>query len=94
VASQALDSLGAPAVVCGSWRVPGADRALTGRGRGRARRGSLYAMLHSPRMHLSWGQVAYLCLGAARGMAHLHAHRCLHRDLKSGAPGSSNSLDH
>jgi len=74
--------------------VPGADRALTGRGRGRARRGSLYAMLHSPRMHLSWGQVAYLCLGAARGMAHLHAHRCLHRDLKSGAPGSSNSLDH
>lgn len=50
----------------------------------RARRGSLYAMLHSPAMHLSWAQVAYLCLGAARGMAHLHAHRCLHRDLKSG----------
>ena len=41
-------------------------------------------MLHSPAMHLSWAQVAYLCLGAARGMAHLHAHRCLHRDLKSG----------
>ena len=49
-----------------------------------ARRGSLYAMLHSPAMHLSWAQVAYLCLGVARGMAHLHAHRCLHRDLKSG----------
>lgn len=59
--------------------------------RARARRGSLYAMLHSPSMHLSWAQVAYLCLGAARGMAHLHAHRCLHRDLKSGAgsPGCS-----
>ncbi len=63
----------------------GVEGVLSEGGLGRARRGSLYAMLHSPSMHLSWAQIAYLCLGAARGMAHLHAHRCLHRDLKSGA---------
>ena len=48
------------------------------------RRGSLYGILHSPEVQLSWAQVAHLCLGAARGMLHLHSFNCLHRDLKSG----------
>lgn len=47
-------------------------------------RGSLYGILHSPEVQLSWAQVAHLCLGAAKGMQHLHSHSCLHRDLKSG----------
>uniref|UniRef100_A0A061RBJ4 Tkl protein kinase n=1 Tax=Tetraselmis sp. GSL018 TaxID=582737 RepID=A0A061RBJ4_9CHLO len=45
--------------------------------------GSLYGMLHSPGCHLSWVQIAYMCLGAANGMVHLHRHKVLHRDLKS-----------
>ena len=49
------------------------------------RRGSLYALLHSPSLQLSWAQVAFMVLGAASGMRHLHAHAVLHRDLKSGA---------
>ena len=49
------------------------------------RRGSLYALLHSPSLQLSWAQVAFMVLGAAEGMRHLHAHAVLHRDLKSGA---------
>ena len=49
-----------------------------------ARRGSLYALLHSPSLQLSWAQVAFMVLGAAEGMRHLHAHAVLHRDLKSG----------
>ena len=51
------------------------------------RRGSLYGMLHSPTLELTWAQVAAMCLGAAKGMQHLHAHSVLHRDLKSGAFG-------
>ncbi|CAL5224835.1 g7589 [Coccomyxa viridis] len=47
-------------------------------------RGSLYGMLHSPTLELTWAQVAAMCLGAAKGMQHLHAHSVLHRDLKSG----------
>lgn len=50
----------------------------------RARRGSLYGMLHSPALEITWAQVAAMCCGAARGMLHLHAHSILHRDLKSG----------
>ncbi|KAL6758610.1 hypothetical protein V8C86DRAFT_2592545 [Haematococcus lacustris] len=49
-------------------------------------RGSLYSLLHSHTAPpLSLRQVLTLCLGAARGMAHLHACRppILHRDLKS-----------
>ena len=49
-------------------------------------RGSLYGMLHSPTLELTWAQVAAMCLGAAKGMQHLHAHSVLHRDLKSGTP--------
>ena len=48
-------------------------------------RGSLYGILHSPAVPLTWLQVVALCLGAAKGMAHLHACNCLHRDLKTGA---------
>lgn len=48
------------------------------------RRGSLYGMLHSPTVQLSWGQVAFICWGAAKGMQHLHGHNVIHRDLKSG----------
>jgi hypothetical protein len=47
-------------------------------------RGSLYGLLHSPTTYLTWSQIIYMCLGAARGMAHLHRCRVLHRDLKSG----------
>ena len=47
-------------------------------------------MLHSPTLQLTWAQVAAMCLGAAKGMQHLHAHSVLHRDLKSGAPQLSN----
>jgi len=47
-------------------------------------RGSLYSMLHDPSLHLSWRHIIQMALGAARGMAHLHAFRILHRDLKSG----------
>ena len=47
-------------------------------------RGSLYGMLHSPALEITWAQVAAMCCGAARGMLHLHAHSILHRDLKSG----------
>lgn len=46
--------------------------------------GSLYGLLHSPNCHLSWAQIIYMCLGAANGMAHLHRHHIVHRDLKSG----------
>ena len=53
------------------------------------RRGSLYAMLHSPSLQLSWAALALMCAGAAAGMRHLHAHAVLHRDLKSGARGRS-----
>ncbi len=42
-------------------------------------------MLHNPSLHLSWRHIIHMALGAARGMAHLHAFRILHRDLKSGA---------
>lgn len=46
--------------------------------------GSLYHLLHSPNSaHLSWAEVLQICLGVAQGMAHLHAHKVLHRDLKS-----------
>ena len=55
-------------------------------------RGSLYGMLHSPTLELTWAQVAAMCLGAAKGMQHLHAHSVLHRDLKSGALGPSSTL--
>ena len=47
-------------------------------------RGSLYGMLHSPTLELTWAHVAAMCCGAARGMQHLHNHSVLHRDLKSG----------
>ncbi|EIE23567.1 flag-tagged protein kinase [Coccomyxa subellipsoidea C-169] len=47
-------------------------------------KGSLYALLHSPTVQLSWGQVAFICWGAAKGMHHLHSHHVIHRDLKSG----------
>jgi Protein tyrosine and serine/threonine kinase len=48
--------------------------------------GSLYGLLHAPGLQLSWRHIVHLALGAARGMAHLHACHILHRDLKSGAP--------
>ncbi len=61
-------------------------------------RGSLYGLLHSPTLELTWAQVASMCCGAAKGMLHLHAYSVLHRDLKSGtvqrlsALGSKNPL--
>lgn len=41
-------------------------------------------MLHNPGVSLSWGDVVFIALGAARGMQHLHALGVVHRDLKSG----------
>ncbi|CAG9461630.1 unnamed protein product [Pedinophyceae sp. YPF-701] len=46
-------------------------------------RGSLFGLLHSPSVQLTWSRVVGFLQGAARGMAHLHAHKILHRDLKS-----------
>ncbi|GAB4819878.1 hypothetical protein N2152v2_006924 [Parachlorella kessleri] len=46
--------------------------------------GSLYALLHSPHVRLSWRQLVGTCLGVARGMLFLHSCGVLHRDLKSG----------
>ncbi|GBF95241.1 TKL kinase [Raphidocelis subcapitata] len=45
--------------------------------------GSLYSLLHCPTAMLSWAQVAHILHQAAMGMAHLHEHNVLHRDLKS-----------
>ncbi len=56
-------------------------------------RGSLYALLHSPTVQLSWGQVAFICWGAAKGMHHLHSHHVIHRDLKSGALSPPHSFN-
>ena len=47
-------------------------------------RGSLYQLLHAPSVHLSWRQIYFMCMGVAKGMAHLHCQNILHRDLKSG----------
>jgi serine/threonine protein kinase len=47
-------------------------------------RGSLYQLLHAPSVHLSWRQIYFMCMGVAKGMAHLHSQSILHRDLKSG----------
>ena len=48
-------------------------------------RGSLYQVLHAPNVHLTWRQIYAMCLGVAKGMAHLHQQNIIHRDLKSGA---------
>eukprot|EP00899_Mesostigma_viride_P014737 jgi/Mesvir1/23264/Mv12878-RA.1 len=47
--------------------------------------GSLWALLHSPDVFLSWVQVLAMARGAAEGLAHLHGCNppILHRDLKS-----------
>ncbi|GFR43810.1 hypothetical protein Agub_g4935, partial [Astrephomene gubernaculifera] len=49
--------------------------------------GSLYQLLHGPRPGGSappaWPQLLGICLGVAQGMAWLHRHAVLHRDLKS-----------
>lgn len=46
-------------------------------------KGSLYSLLHSPQVALTWLDVVHIALGAARGMQHLHKHGVIHRDLKS-----------
>ena len=47
--------------------------------------GSLFARLRSPAgATLGMRELLRVCLGAARGVAHLHAHGVLHRDLKPG----------
>lgn len=46
-------------------------------------KGSLYTLLHSPQVALTWLDVVHIALGAARGMQHLHKHGVIHRDLKS-----------
>ncbi len=46
-------------------------------------KGSLYNLLHSPTVSLTWLDVVHIALGAARGMQHLHKHGVIHRDLKS-----------
>lgn len=46
-------------------------------------KGSLYNLLHSPSVSLTWLDVVHIALGAARGMQHLHKHGVIHRDLKS-----------
>ncbi|EFJ42023.1 hypothetical protein VOLCADRAFT_35353, partial [Volvox carteri f. nagariensis] len=48
--------------------------------------GSLYQLLHGPRPGGGcppWTQLVSICLGVAQGMAWLHRHSILHRDLKS-----------
>jgi serine/threonine protein kinase len=45
--------------------------------------GSLYGLLHCPSAVLTWRDVASILRQAAAGMAHLHRHGVLHRDLKS-----------
>eukprot|EP00891_Asterochloris_glomerata_P004948 jgi/Astpho2/4948/fgenesh1_pg.00070_%23_9_t len=46
--------------------------------------GSLYALLAGPAA-LTWETgLLDICLGAARGLAHLHAHGIMHRDVKTG----------
>ena len=42
-------------------------------------KGSLYGLLHSPGCYLSWAEVVDMLVGAAKGMAHLHANSVLHR---------------
>lgn len=46
-------------------------------------RGSLYHTLHSAGRPLPLWKVLEYAHGIAAGMAHLHAHHVLHRDLKS-----------
>ena len=48
-------------------------------------RGSLYALLAGPAA-LTWETgLLDICLGAARGLAHLHAHGIMHRDVSVAA---------
>lgn len=42
-------------------------------------KGSLYGVLHAPGAYLSWAEVLFMLIGAAKGMAHLHNCRIVHR---------------
>eukprot|EP00803_Ostreobium_quekettii_P003039 evm.model.scf_1563.1 EVM.evm.TU.scf_1563.1 scf_1563:259-9406(-) len=46
--------------------------------------GSLYEVLHDSKFTLTWHLVYSFALGIAKGMAHLHNAKTIHRDLKSG----------
>ena len=46
-------------------------------------RGSLYSLIHSRHVFMSWHRILEMMSGAAAAVEHLHAHRVIHRDLKS-----------
>ncbi|VDK51592.1 unnamed protein product [Anisakis simplex] len=44
--------------------------------------GCILEVLHSRRGHISeYEKAGHMCLGTAEGLAYLHAHRCIHRDI-------------
>jgi tRNA A-37 threonylcarbamoyl transferase component Bud32 len=47
------------------------------------KRGTLFDVLYRERIKLTWALIRKIALQAATGMCYLHAHRILHRDLKS-----------
>lgn len=48
------------------------------------KRGTLFDVLYKHRIKLTWSMIRKIALQVAEGMAHMHAHGFLHRDLKSG----------
>jgi serine/threonine protein kinase len=47
------------------------------------KRGTLFDVLYRDRITLTWALIRKIALQVAQGMAYLHEHRVLHRDLKS-----------
>lgn len=47
------------------------------------KRGSLFEVLYKSRIQMTWAMIRKIALQLATGMAHMHARRFVHRDLKS-----------